>query len=217
MRLRLDQEQEDLMNIQTGAIKRGRKFKEVLEGARQVFMADGFERASVDAIASVAGVSKATLYSYFPDKRTLFTEVVRSECHCQADRAMATIDQTAPAKEILCIAARHMIGFYLSDFGQRMFRICVSEADRFPELGQEFYNSGPLVANQALKTYFDKAIRRGELRMDDRELAAFQFAELCKAYIFNRILFGVQTTFSEAEVDRIINGAVDVFLARYGT
>ncbi|WP_372674886.1 TetR/AcrR family transcriptional regulator, partial [Aquicoccus sp.] len=46
----------------------GRKFDQVLEGARKVFMADGFERASVDDIARAAGVSKATLYSYFPDK-----------------------------------------------------------------------------------------------------------------------------------------------------
>ena len=52
-------------------IKRGRKFDQVLEGARTVFMRDGFEGANVDDIAASAGVSKATLYSYFPDKRVL--------------------------------------------------------------------------------------------------------------------------------------------------
>ncbi len=204
------------MNVQQQAIKRGRKFEQVLDGARQVFMSDGFERASVDEIAAVSGVSKATLYSYFPDKRQLFTEVVRSECRCQSDRAMATIDQTAPAKSVLRLAARHMIGFFLSDFGQRMFRICVAESSSFPELGQEFYNSGPLVANQTLSAYFKQAIARDELRIDDLELAAFQFAELCKSRVFNRAIFGVQTEFSDAEVDRVVDGAVDVFMARYG-
>ena len=45
-------------------VRKGRKFDQVLAGARDVFMADGFEGASVDAIARAAGVSKATLYSY---------------------------------------------------------------------------------------------------------------------------------------------------------
>ena len=60
------------MNTHSPTIRKGRKFDQVLEGARSVFLADGFEGASVDQIAKVAGVSKATLYSYFPDKRLLF-------------------------------------------------------------------------------------------------------------------------------------------------
>ncbi|MEL6597866.1 MAG: helix-turn-helix domain-containing protein, partial [Pseudomonadota bacterium] len=56
-------------------IKRGRKFDQVLDGARKIFMSDGYEGASVDDIAKAAEVSKATLYSYFPDKRLLFMEV----------------------------------------------------------------------------------------------------------------------------------------------
>ena len=61
-------------------VRTGRKFDQVLEGARTIFLAVGFEGASVDDIAREAGVSKATLYSYFPDKRLLFTEVARTEC-----------------------------------------------------------------------------------------------------------------------------------------
>ncbi len=203
------------MNVQEPAIKRGRKFEQVLNGARHVFMTDGFERASVDEIAAVSGVSKATLYSYFPDKRLLFTEIVRSECLRQSDRAMAAIDLAAPPEIVLGAAARHMIDFFLSDFGQRMFRICVAEAARFPELGREFYNSGPLIAKQVLTGYFRQAIARGELEIEDLDLAAFQFVELCKAGIFLRNLFGVQTSFSAVEITRVADGAVAVFLSHY--
>ena len=73
-------------------IKRGRKFEQVLDGARAVFLADGYEGGSVDAIAKAAGVSKATLYSYFPDKRLLFMEVARSECSMQIDEAGGILD-----------------------------------------------------------------------------------------------------------------------------
>ena len=61
------------------AIRRGRKFAQVVAGARQVFLEHGFVGASVDEIARVKDVFKATLYSYFPDKRMLFVEVVRSK------------------------------------------------------------------------------------------------------------------------------------------
>lgn len=57
------------MTAHAAQIKKGRKFDQVLEGARVVFMRDGFEGASVDDIAREAGVSKATLYSYVPDKQ----------------------------------------------------------------------------------------------------------------------------------------------------
>ena len=63
------------MNAPHPVVKQGRKWSQVLDGARTVFLRDGFEGASVDDIVREAGVSKATLYSYFPDKRLLFMEV----------------------------------------------------------------------------------------------------------------------------------------------
>ena len=59
-------------------VVKGRKFTQVLEGARTVFLRDGFEGASVDDIAREAGVSKATLYSYFPEKKMMLIEVARA-------------------------------------------------------------------------------------------------------------------------------------------
>ena len=204
------------MNDMAPPATRGRKFEQVLDGARAVFMADGFEGASVDTIAKAASVSKATLYSYFPDKKRLFMEVARCECGRQAKAAAANIDLSNPPAQVLHEAASHMLEFFLSDFGQRVFRICVAESDRFPELGQQFYESGPAVVQAVLVGYFDIAIERGELRIADKELAAHQFSELCKSYLFPRIVFGVQREFTDAEVTRVIEGAVDVFLARYG-
>lgn len=204
------------MNILTQRVKRGRKFQQVLEGARDVFMADGFEGASVDTIARAAGVSKATLYAYFPDKRLLFMEVAKSECIRQADEAIELMDLTAPPRVVLAEAARRILGFYLTDFGIRVFRIFVAESDRFPELGREFYESGPALVRARIADYFRDAVARGELRIDDIQLAADQFAELCKADIFPRLIFGVRSTFSEAEKRRVVEGAVETFMARYG-
>lgn len=198
-------------------IRRGRKFDQVLEGARDVFMKDGFEGASVDDIARAANVSKATLYSYFPDKRLLFSEVAQAECRRQADLALVEIDTSAAPKDVLTAAGHRMLGFMLSDFGQQMFRISVAESSRFPELGQSFYHRGPMVVRAVLVEYLQKAIARDELAINDLELAADQFAELCKANLFLKTVFGIDADFDQAEITRVVDGAVEMFLARYGT
>lgn len=197
-------------------IRKGRKYEQVLEGARHVFMADGFEGASVDEIARVANVSKATLYSYFPDKRLLFMEVATTECKRQASDALNRIDMAAEPADVLLQTGRHFLGFITSKFGLQIFRICVAESDRFPELGQKFYNSGPAVMRAKIAAYFEQAEARGQLVIEDRILAVDQFGELCKADIWPRLIFGVTKTVSADEIDRVVKAAVKTFLARYG-
>ncbi len=200
--------------VQSG-IRKGRKFDQVLDGARRVFLRDGFEGASVDDIAREAGVSKATLYSYFPDKRLLFLEVAKAECGRQADETLALITHDLTVREVLTMAAARIVGFALSDFGIRTWRICVAEADRFPELGREFYDSGPALVRRRIVDYLAEAVARGDLVIDDLGLAADQFAELCKADIFNRMVFGVGGPSGPEAQSKVALGAVEMFLARY--
>lgn len=196
--------------------KKGRKFDQVLEGARQVFMSDGYEGASVDDIARAAGVSKATLYSYFPDKRFLFMQVAKTACQRQTQHAIETIDFNAPTALVLRRIATEMVEFITSEFGTRVFRICVGESERFPELAREFYECGPMLIRERMADFFRIAMDRGELEIDDVMLAADQFHELCKADLFPRMVFSMSDSFTRAEKDRTINGAVEMFMARYG-
>ncbi|SNR33867.1 TetR/AcrR family transcriptional regulator [Puniceibacterium sediminis] len=204
------------MTAPAAKVRRGRKFDQVLNGAREIFMRDGFEGASVDDIARAAGVSKATLYSYFPDKKLLFMEVANTQCALQADEALHTIDMSQPPSIVLPQIGNSFLGFILSDMGQRIFRICVAEADRFPELGRAFYNSGPKKVHGAITDYIQAAADRGELRVSDCALAADQFAELCKSDIWPRLVFGISTSFTKAEKARVVDGAIATFMARYG-
>lgn len=204
------------MAVAETSIRKGRKFDQVLDGARTIFLRDGFEGASVDDIARQAGVSKATLYSYFPDKRLLFMAVAKTECARQADEAVELIGMTAPPAIVLNEAARRIAAFMMSEFGQSMFRISVGESDRFPELGHEFYHSGPLLVRQRLAEYLRGAVARGELVIEDLDLAADQFAALCKADIHDRVIFGMNQCCTPRDLDRTINGAVEMFMARYG-
>lgn len=198
-------------------VKRGRKFEQVLDGARTVFLRDGFDGASVDDIAREANVSKATLYSYFPDKRLLFLEVAKVECRRQAEMAVELDDTTSPPEQVLAIAGRRITDLATSDLGQSVFRVCVAEAERFPEIGVEFYKSGPGLVRQRLIEYLQGAVARGQLVIEDIPLAAEQFAELCKADVhIRRLLFHQETAFPAKRRDWVVKGAVEMFIARYG-
>ena len=199
------------------ATPKRRKYEQVLEGPLAVFLREGYEGASVDDIAREAGVSKATLYSYFPDKRMLFVEVATRECRRQADEAEAVVDLTDPPEVVLPEAARRIIAFVISEFGRNVFRISVAESERFPELGREFYDNGPALLRERIGAYLAGAVARGQLRIEDIDLAASQFAELCKAEIFPCVCLGVKRSFNAQEQERIARGAVEMFLARYGT
>ncbi len=194
-------------------LKRSPKCAQVLEGARKVFMDRGYEGASVDEIARVAGTSKATLYSYFPDKRQLFEAVMQT----QVGRTGEVIGQEPPDEPVevtLRRMAMSFASFLFSPGAQEMFRVCIAEAGRFPEVGAAYHASGPARAHAKLVAFFQSAGARGQLAIDDPETAADQFAALCKAGLFLRALLGGPPA-NEEEIARIADEAVRTFLARY--
>lgn len=196
-------------------IKKGRKFDQVLAGARAVFMREGFEGASVDEIARDAGVSKATLYSYFPDKQHLFLEVLRQECAAQSEVEVLFEQPGLSVEEKLAVICKKLITFFVSDFGQDMFRVCVAEAKRFPELGETFYASGPKHWGEKIAGFLCSDKARAVLDIEDPLLAADQLAQLCRTDLMLKVLFGIEKNPSEEELDRIVDEAVRTFLARY--
>ena len=203
------------MTIHTITIRKGRKYDQVLMGARSVFIACGYGDANMDEVARTAKVSKATVYSYFPDKQSLFIEVVKAECEHMADHAMEEIDQSKDIRQVLNKAAGYMVNFFLSEFSQRMFRICVSEADRIPELGRQFYENGPMMGRQHIAKYLRKAADSGEVEIYDFELAADQFAELCKATLWPQAVFGIRSEFDDDEKQQVVSAAVETFCRAY--
>lgn len=196
-------------------IKKGRKYDQVIAGARAVFMREGFEGASVDEIARDAGVSKATLYSYFPDKQHLFLEVLKQECAAQSEVDVLFKQTGLTVEEKLFVICKKLITFFLSDFGQEVFRVCVGEAQRFPELGQTFYESGPKTWGEKIAGFLSSEKARAVLDIEDVYLAADQLAQLCRADLLLKVMFGVETNPTVADIDHIADEAVKTFLARY--
>lgn len=193
-----------------------RKIAQVLDSARDLFLQHGYEGVRMDEIARRASVSKATLYNYFPDKRMLFLEMARTECGRQAMTLEEAVDIERPVPEVLGVIGRGFLDIILSDFGRNMFRVCVSECERFPELGQQFYESGPAIMQARMSEFLELGKMRGELEIVDVKLAADQFPELCKAGVFMQLVFGVGPEITQELIDHTVDEAVATFMARYG-
>ncbi|AGT07457.1 TetR/AcrR family transcriptional regulator [Paracoccus aminophilus] len=197
-------------------VTRGRKFTQVLEGARSVFLRDGFEGASVDDIAREAGVSKATLYSYFPDKRLMFIEVFRAELARDSTDISALIEVDLRIEQVLPFIVQMISAHLISDLGVRVFRVSVGEAERFPALAREYYEGGPARLRDQLIQYFQRCVERGELAIADFELAAEQLIELASVSVHHRALFLGSETVDKDSLRRVNRGAVQMFLSCYG-
>lgn len=197
-------------------ITRGRKFDQVLEGARRVFVRDGFEGASVDDIARELGVSKATLYSYFPDKRLMFSEVFRLELRRENAEGLSLVEMAMPPAQALPIVSRMIAGHMISELGSRLYRLAVAESARFPTLAQEYYTSGTLTLRRSLVAGFAQWASEGLLVIDDYDIAAEQFVELSLVMLRDQRLLLNGADIDEALIDRVCDSAVRVFLAAYG-
>src|ERR1700761_435768 len=87
---------EPLAAEETDAGQESAKRRQILDGARRVFLADGFDGASMNDIAKVAGVSKGTLYVYFPSKEALFAALIREDRKQQVERFVALAGPDGP-------------------------------------------------------------------------------------------------------------------------
>lgn len=199
-------------------VRRGRKFEQVLEGALRIFQRDGFEGASVDDIAREAGVSKATLYSYFPDKRIMFTESLSTECRRQAIGSVELDLDNMSLRAVLNFVAQRVVDYNSSDFALRLSTLIVGEVSRFPAIAREFYANGPAKLRQRLVQDLRALEHRGDLEIkpDGFDLAADQFVQLCGAMIDERLRLGLLADIRPEEIRQTIEGAIEMFIARYG-
>jgi hypothetical protein len=89
-------------------------------------------------------------------------------------------------------------------------------ADRKPNAGRTFYETGPAVGIAKLRAYFEAEIEAGRLEIDDCEVAAAQFMEACHATMLKPMLFNFGPPPSPERIEHVVRVAVKAFMAAYG-
>jgi TetR/AcrR family transcriptional regulator, mexJK operon transcriptional repressor len=192
------------------------KQEQILRGAAAVFAEDGYEGASMSRIAARAGVSKGTLYNYFDGKAEMFAAWMVLECQ----RSLAHVfENDATDGEVATVLRRigeRMLRVMISPMGITINRMAVSESQKFPELSRAFYDAGPARATKHLAAWLEAQTLAGRLVVPDPEFAAQQFFALCQTRLGILRNCGMLGEANEAAIERVVDGAVAMFLCYYG-
>ena len=193
----------------------GEKRAAVMDAAIMLFLSDGYDGASLEAVAKAAGVSSATLYKHFPTKADLFGGIMARLWENKGE-AEAAIPPAGDPRAGLTRIARDYAELLQRRQTVDLFRVIIAEAPRFPELGQELYERGKKPYLDRLRVYLQSEIDAGALVIDDIPLAKRQFLGMINDVLFwpRLLIIGLEITPEESE--SVVNGAVETFLAAYG-
>ncbi len=188
----------------------------ILDAAAAVFLREGFERASVDAIAAEADVSKRTIYNHFTDKRGLFLSVIDYKLH-PAELARALAPDNLVSAETLR-ADMHRIGHLvvdqeLSEEVSALRRVLISDISRFPELTGACKKMFPFDAVRTLAERLHDLFP-DRVDVDLAETALTQFLSMVSAQAQARSAYWAVPVPQEIR-DRFVTDAVDLIVRAY--
>ena len=193
----------------------GGKRRQILDGARRVFLDSGFDAASMNEIARIAGVSKGTLYVYFASKEVLFEELIRHDKREQVEQ-VCWLDEEADdlrvaLSDLGCRLLRHM----LEPDRIAQLRTVIAVSARFPQIGLAFYEAGAEYGRQKLADFLRAHGGAHGLRIHDCERAAAHFGDLCKSHVLLRAILNVGEAPDDAALEAHVSAGVDAFLRAY--
>jgi AcrR family transcriptional regulator len=190
------------------------KRRQIVDGARKVFMDLGFDGASMGEIARAAGVSKGTLYVYFADKNRLFEAIVEEET-LQQSKVTFNFDPDRDVVTMLCEFGEAYIAMICRPGGGSAIRTVMAIAERMPEVGRRYYANVLEQTINRLAGYLDTRVKLNELAIEDCQLAASQFLLMCQASLFLPFIFQAAPAPSAERIAEVIASATRMFLAAY--
>lgn len=145
--------------------------QQIIEAALEVFGECGLAKARLDDIAKRAGVSKGTIYLYFPNKEELFREVVRQTAVAAIEAGERTPPQGTPTEQLLA-AMRGYWAFVRSPIFNTLHRLVLGELHQFPDLARFYAEEVVARGLKLLSGRIRRGIEVGEFRDVDPMVAA---------------------------------------------
>lgn len=193
------------------------KRTDILNAATTVFLEQGYERASMEAVARTAGCSKATLYNYFSSKESLLEAVVRTYGTNFLTRAADDIysheNRHLPLSDRLQRFGEGMLAAMTSDWkGLQLYRMVIGEAGH-SDIGDIFHESGVRESMNALAALMEHHIEAGDLLPARPDLRAKQFSALVRAEADEIFLLHSMPVYTRSDIITMVKSAVEIFVA----
>lgn len=199
-----------------GRKKSGQKRLDIQRAASNLFLANGLDATTMDAVAAAAGVSKQTVYSHFKGKEELFQSCIAKKV------ALHSLDEDAlpsdrPYAEALTIMGERFMELLGDPEVTNMHRAVIAQSTAHPEIARLFYEAGPQRAIRAIARLLEEHTRKGTVSIDDTEVAAELFLSMVKGISDMRCMVNVAPPMSEKEMKLRAKRAVAWFLLVYPT
>ncbi|GAB3393138.1 hypothetical protein GCM10027568_21580 [Humibacter soli] len=195
---------------------RERKSSEILAAARELFLRDGFGATSIDAIASTAGVSKATVYSNFADKNALLVALlaaVTAEATVILRRTTAGLEGDGDLRARFIAVGTALVNGVLRPEVLSLRRLAIAQASAFPTAVTEYWRNGPASTVELLTAHLERMRDSGELVVPETREAATQFAYALVGPLQDRALLAPDEPAPTATaIHSHVESTVDAFL-----
>lgn len=186
-----------------------------LDAAMALFDRHGFARTSTDMIVAEVGGSKATLYKHFGSKDDLLRGLMRRVVDDITTEISDPASNTEPLEGALRSIGRAACDGVWSPEAIAVLRLCLAEIGRAPDLVRDIWDHGPARTYAHFREFVAERTRRGEIHVDDAQIAAEQFIGGLVGHVQLKIAFGIAPAPPARDTDARIDSAVTTFLSRY--
>jgi AcrR family transcriptional regulator len=185
----------------------------LIAAATRVFLRDGYGAASIDKVATDAGVSTRTIYERFKNKADLLGAVITRlvDREMMTALAPAELDRLEPRQALIAIGQTISGRACDPDFSA-LFRILATEAHRFPQLAARMRGSAKARVDDAIGNYLRGQVEKGALALADPDRAAVLFLQMVSAPIHECLMFGTVEEMASLDFTGHLNHAIDIFL-----
>jgi AcrR family transcriptional regulator len=185
----------------------------LIEAAASVFIEQGYAATSIDAIIERAGGSKRNIYNEFGSKEGLFSAIVKES----ADKVLSPLEieemEGHDLRATLTAFGRHSMDAYMSPTLIGIYRIAITEANRFPDLVRSFYEQGPGRTTVRLAEVLEAARERGEIQTTNCLRLAGHFVGMIRDNLHLQVILGLRPPPSDEEAQEAVASAVEIFLS----
>lgn len=184
-----------------------------LDAARDVFLEQGYESASMSEIVRRAGGSLATLYAQFGDKEGIFLAMLERRMMEVTDALEVELQAHTPVEAGLQRIGEQFAGKLVQPQSLELYRLIVGLAKKFPDLARTFTKLGPNKVRVAIAAYLKDRADAGEIpQSDDFEVLGSLFLDMVRSPLQTRALLDQSIRPTEAEVRASVERAVHIFL-----
>ena len=147
--------------------------RQIVEAAKEIFGEHGLAASRLDDIAKRAGLSKGTIYLYFPNKEELFREMVRQMVVSQIEQGEHELStMTGSATDALTQFLSGYWRFIRSSQFAPLFRLIHAEIHSFPDLARFYADEVIARVHRLIGSIITRGIDTGEFRRLDPIVAA---------------------------------------------